>query len=180
MATQVMLQACNKRKGAFELLAKQLTMKKALSTLGLKSAWFELVKRLGGGFAVVCLGVSISGCASVPRGGLTKDSPPEVKRAVVTERINARWDALIKGDVDEAYAYLSAASKEAYPLNVYKGKVHPGMWRSVKIDSLDCEAEICNAGMTLTYDHSRMKGVQTPFGEQWIIEKGSAWFIYQP
>jgi len=25
-----------------------------------------------------------------------------------------------------------------------------------------------------------MKGVQTPLGESWIIEKGTAWYIYQP
>ena len=131
------------------------------------------------GCAVVALGGLVA-CASVPGGGITKDSPIEAKRAVVTERINARWDALIKGDLDGAYTYLSPASKAAYPLEVYKGKVHPGMWRSVRIDSLDCEGEICSAKMTLTYDHPNMKGVQTPFSEQWIIEKGNAWFIYQP
>jgi hypothetical protein len=131
-----------------------------------------------GGAAVLVIG--LAACASVPGGGITKDSPIEAKRAVLTERINARWEALIKGDLDQAYAYLSAASKEAYPLNVYKGGTRPGMWKAVKINSIDCEGEICLAGMTLTYDHRMMKGVQTPFAEQWIIEKGTAWYIYQP
>jgi len=118
----------------------------------------------------------VAACASMP-GALSKDSTAEVKQAAVSERINARWQALIKGDLDTAYTYMSAASQEAMPLKVYKLKHKPGMWRSVKIESLQCEAEICTAKMILTYDHERMKGIQTPFEESWIIEKGTAWYV---
>jgi len=118
---------------------------------------------------------SLAGCASMSRGGA--DLALEAKQALVTERINARWEALIKGDLDTAYTYMSAASKETIPLTAYKAKIKPGMWRSVKINAIVCEAEICTASMTLTYDHRLMKGVQTPFQESWIIEKGTAWFV---
>ena len=123
------------------------------------------------------LAIGLAGCAST--GGLSRDSVPEAKQAVVTERIYARWQALIKGDLDTAYTYMSAASQEAMPLKLYKVKVKPGMWRSVKIDSLQCEGEVCKAKMTLTYDHARMKGIQTPFEEDWIIDKGTAWYVYR-
>ncbi len=33
--------------------------------------------------------------------------------------------------------------------------------------------------MILTYDHEMMKGIQTPFEESWIIEKGTAWYVYR-
>ena len=131
----------------------------------------------------ICVVMGLVGCASTgglnrdSMGGLNSDSPAEAKQAVVTERIHARWQALIKGDLDTAYTYMSAASQETTPLNVYKLKHKPGMWRSVKIDSLQCEAEICKAKMTLTYDHARMKGIQTPFEESWIIDKGTAWYV---
>jgi hypothetical protein len=128
-----------------------------------------------GYWSVALLAVAVTGCASM--GGLTKDSSAEAKQALVSERINARWQALIKGDVDTAYTYMSAASQEAMPLKVYKVKHKPGMWRSVRIESLQCEAEICKAKMILTYDHERMKGIQTPFEESWIIEKGTAWYV---
>jgi len=111
--------------------------------------------------------------------GLSKDSPPEAKVAVVNERAMARWDALIKGDLDLAYTYMSEASRQAYSLKAYKERVKPGMWRAVKINSVACDAEICTASMMLTYDHRMMKGVQTPFAERWIIEKGTAWFVYE-
>jgi predicted small secreted protein len=125
----------------------------------------------------VLLAGSVAGCASMSGGG--KDLAPEAKRTLVTERINARWEALIKGDLDQAYTFMSAGSREAMPLELYKVKVKPGSWRAVQVDSMQCEAEICQAKMTLTYDHRMMKGIQTPFEETWILEKGNAWYVYR-
>jgi predicted small secreted protein len=125
----------------------------------------------------VLLAASVAGCASMSGGG--KDLAPEAKRALVAERINARWNALIKGDLDQAYTFMSAGSQEAMPLTLYKEKIKPGTWRAVKIDGMQCEAEICQARMTLTYDHRMMKGIQTPFEETWILEKGNAWYVYR-
>ena len=129
------------------------------------------------GVLAVLLAASVAGCASMSGGG--KDLAPEAKRALVTERINARWNALIKGDLDQAYTFMSAGSRDAVPLELYKDKIKPGTWRAVKIDSMQCEAEICQAKMTLTYDHRMMKGIQTPFEETWILEKGNAWYVYR-
>jgi hypothetical protein len=136
--------------------------------------------RAAAGLSAVLLSVALAGCASMSGGGkdLTQLTP-EAKQAMVSERINARWALLIKGDLDGAYQFLSAGSQEAMPLKVYKARTKPGMWRAVKIDSMDCETEICQAKMTLTYDHPRMKGIQTPFQETWILEKGNAWYVYR-
>lgn len=174
-----MLQQRNSDERVIKLPVNRLTLQGRLSNLESTKAGFWLLW-LRRWLSAVLVGAA-AGCATLPgTGTLTKDSPPEVKSAVLTERINARWGALIKGDLDQAYAFMSQASKEAYPLNVYKAKVKPGMWRSVKIDSIDCDGTVCWAKMVLTYDHPKMKGVQTPFTESWIIEKGNAWFIYQP
>ncbi len=189
MATPIMLQQRNSEKRVTKLQENALTLQGGLTSLESTRAGFRLlgsrldVGRLRRGIASCLLAastiVAATGCATMG-GSLSKDSPIEAKREVLTQRINARWDALIKGDLDTAYTYLSAASKEAYPLKVYKSKVKPGGWRSVKIDEIGCDAEICWAKMVLTYDHRVMKGVQTPFTENWIIEKGNAWFVYQP
>jgi hypothetical protein len=127
--------------------------------------------------AAILVAVALTGCASMS--GSMKDLTPDAKKALVTERVNARWDLLIKGDLDGAYKFFSAGSQEAVPLKVYKAKVKAGMWRSVRIDGMDCDAEICEVRMTLTYDHRLMKGVQTPFRETWILEKGNAWYVYR-
>jgi len=120
------------------------------------------------------LGLGLAGCA-----GIRVDSSADAKQRFVAERAQARWQVLMKGDVEGAYQFLSAGSKAATPLEVYKAKMRPGMWRAAKVDKIDCEAEICKVMMTITYDTRPMKGIQTPVPETWIIENGSAWYIYR-
>jgi hypothetical protein len=122
----------------------------------------------------LALGSGLAGCA-----GIRVDSSAEAKQRFVAERAQARWQVLMKGDVEGAYQFLSAGSKAATPLEVYKAKIRPGMWRAAKVDKVDCEAEICKVMMTITYDTRPMRGIQTPFPETWIIENGSAWYIYR-
>jgi hypothetical protein len=194
MATQSMLQQRNSLSEVEKLAKNALTVLKALTSLKSTNKrirpWFVtwVAKgnlrgraRVTAGVLIVAVVGGLSGCASMPGSQtLTADSPIEVKRDVLTKRINARWDALIAGNLDAAYGYLSEASRTAYPLAVYKSKVKPGLWRAVKIESIDCDGGTCWAKMILTYDYRTMKGVQTPFSESWIIEKGDAWFVYQP
>ena len=133
---------------------------------------------------LVVMTVAVAACAGM--GGVSKDSPPEVKAAVVKERAQARWDALIKGDLDAAYAYLSPASKAATSIEAYKRQIRPGMWREVKIDGVQCETELCSVNLKLTYDVPRsatrpktVQGLEAPISERWVIENGSAWFVYR-
>ena len=123
---------------------------------------------------VLLLALGLAGCV-----GISVDSSPEAKQRLVTERAQARWQVLIKGDVEAAYQFLSTGSKAATSLEAYKSKIRPGMWREAKVEKVECEAEICKAKMILTYDHARMKGIQTPFEEDWIIDKGTAWYVYR-
>ena len=126
------------------------------------------------GLAAALAGLAVAACASI-----TVDSAPEVKQKVVAERAQARWQALMKGDVEAAYAFLSPASKKATPFPAYAKTIKPGMWRNVKVDKVDCEAEVCKAQLALTYDAKMMKGITTPIWETWVIEDGSAWYVYR-
>jgi hypothetical protein len=123
--------------------------------------------------------MALGGCAGIAGFGISKDSDPAAKQKVVAQRAEARWQSLIKGDLDAAYAYLSDGSKATTPLDVYKAKTRPGMWRQAKVEKVECEAEVCKVEMQITFDHKLMKGIQTPLNESWIIEKGSAWYVYR-
>jgi hypothetical protein len=120
------------------------------------------------------VGGGLAGCA-----GIGVDSSPEAKQKVVAERAQARWQLLIKGDLAGAYEFMSAGSKAAMPLDVYKAKMRPGYWRAANVEKVDCVAEVCSVVMELVYDRKQMKGIQTPSNETWIIEKGSAWYVYR-
>ena len=127
----------------------------------------------------VSVAVAAAGCASM--GGVTKDSPAAEKEAVVGERAKARWEALIRRDYREAYGYFSPPSKDQTTLSAFEAKVAPIEYRTVKIDKVQCAAEACTVRLTLTYDYpqARVKGVVTPLDENWIIDKGQAWFVYR-
>lgn len=128
---------------------------------------------------VVAVAAVVAGCATL--GGLSKDSPAAEKQSVVAERAKARWQALIKRDYQEAYGYFSPASKETTSLSAYQAKIAAINYRSVSVDKVECVAEVCTVKLTLTYDYppAKAKGVVTPLDENWIIDKGQAWFVYR-
>lgn len=126
------------------------------------------------GIAAAMVGL-LSGCAGI--GGLTASTPADVKRDAVASRAKARWDALIKLDVERAYGFLSPASKATMPLDLYKARHKVGMYRAVKVDQVNCEAETCTVNLSVTYDYKQFKGVTTPMVENWIITQGQAWFV---
>ncbi len=118
--------------------------------------------------------VALAGCATI-----RPDSPPEAKREAVTERANARWAALIKGDTDTAYAFLSPASKELTPLTEYRTEARSKGFRSAKIENVDCEPESCRVTVTVVYDHPKMKGIPTLVQESWVLEDGKYWYVWR-
>jgi hypothetical protein len=125
--------------------------------------------------------VVLAGCAT-----LSKDSPPDVKAAAVKERSSARWAALIKGDKDAAYAYLSPGTREVMSLEAYKRRINTDGFRAVQIQGVDCEVETCKVKLMLTYDHAAPKGATravsatTYIEETWLLDKGQAWFVWHP
>jgi hypothetical protein len=131
------------------------------------------------GTVVMAIGL-LAGCADI--GGLSADAPTDVKRDAVAQRAKARWDHLIARDLAGAYEYMSPASRATMPLDVYKAKHKVGMYRSVEVDDVNCEADTCTAKLSVTYDHkvrgaSKPLNITTPLTEKWIISQGQAWFV---
>jgi hypothetical protein len=98
---------------------------------------------------------------------------------VVTERVNARWAALIKGDLDAVYAYMSPASREVVTLAMFKARTRSGSFRKAEIDSVECEPELCKVKLMVTFDHRLMQGIRTPLGETWVLDEGQIWYVWQ-
>ena len=112
--------------------------------------------------------------------GVTKESPVADKVTAVTERANARWQAMLKHDFDAAYTYLSPSSRAVTPLPGYKTRASRTAFRDAKIDGVSCESETCKVKLTVTYDHRIMKGIATPLEETWVIDQGQVWYVWQP
>jgi hypothetical protein len=125
---------------------------------------------------VVAMAV-LAGCASVPGGGLSSASPAEVKAAAVTERSNARWQAIVKGDYQTAYDMMSDASRKAVTLERFRGRSRSVAFRDAKVQKVSCEADSCKVDVFVTYDHPKIKGVGFPAIETWVIERGTFWYV---
>jgi hypothetical protein len=126
-------------------------------------------------FLIAIVSVIVLGaCATATRDTATANSVEDQ----VKQRAAKRWEALIGGDLDAAYGFFSKATKNTYPLELYRVKMRPGIWREARVDTVKCSDEICDVTVILTIDHARIKGVVTPVAERWIIQDGQAWYVY--
>jgi len=135
----------------------------------------EASKRWTRQAAMALLVTVAAGCASM--GSLTADSPAQVKQDAVKARVLARWDLMIKHDLNAAYEYLSPASRDTMSLQVWKSRIRPLGWRKVEVDSIACEGEVCEVALRLTYDTRQIRGIVTPVREKWVIQDGQAWYV---
>lgn len=161
----------------------QLTMHIPLDSLQIETRADARQKWRNSALVAVVFAAMLSGCASTGAPGgsqqvQTEAAKVEARQKLVATRSEARWQALIKGDLDTAYTYLSTGSKAATSLEVYKRKTGGLAWRLAEVEKVECEGEICKVTVQLTYDMPKMKGIKTPISESWIIENGSAGFIY--
>lgn len=129
---------------------------------------------------VIVAAVVAAGCATTS-GELAPNAPAALKEKVVAERANARWQALIERDYAKAYTFFSPASRETTPLARYREQIQAIEYRAVKIDKVECVEAVCKVKLTLTYDFppAKARGVVTPLDEDWIIDKGQAWFVFR-
>jgi hypothetical protein len=121
--------------------------------------------------ATVCL-IGLAACATTP-------ATPEAKQAAVATRAQAKWDAVIKDNMETAYGFMSPASRQVVTLDRFKANIRRGSFREAKVDRVTCEGDACQVRMLVTYDHQQMRGITTPLTESWIFDGGEAWFVYR-
>ncbi len=95
----------------------------------------------------------------------------------MAQRAKARWDAMVRNDLDAAYGYFSPGSKELISLEKFKANTRRGVFRESKIESVACADAACQVKVMVTYDHPKMKGITTPILESWIVDGGQAWLV---
>ena len=129
-------------------------------------------------FAILAILLLPLGCAA-PGDKASREMSPEARRVMVTDRANARWAALIKGDLDAAYKFLSPASREIVSPAEFRARTRSSGFREVKVDGVECEPDVCKVRLRLTYDHRLMSGITTPLSESWVIDQGQVWYVWQ-
>lgn len=129
--------------------------------------------------------IALAGCASTPQAPSAGASTPAAvapttaaaRQELVEKRAKARWDAIVRDDLDIAYGYFSPGTKQLISLDKFKSSTRRGAFREAKVESVVCEDEACQAKILVTYDHPKMKGITTPVIESWIVDGTQAWLV---
>lgn len=133
-----------------------------VSNDAVKTALRQVIAR---GFAGLVM-VITAACAMV-----TAQAP----EAVVKERAQTRWNALVQGDVKTAYDLFSPGTRATLSLADFASGIKIGFWKAVTVDKVECKApDRCEVFTTIEYDHGGMR-IKTPNRETWIRE-GSSWW----
>jgi hypothetical protein len=123
----------------------------------------------------------ITGCVTAT------ETPQASAEAIVSQRAEARWAALIEGRLETAYTYLSPASKQTTPYVNYQQKIKGvGIWKQAKLHTIECEGARCQVVMNVVTS-IRMRGMNKPLEtaafvkETWIHDAPSdQWYYVQP
>ena len=123
---------------------------------------------------VVAGALALAGCAALQ---------PKTPEEIVTQRVEARWDALIKGDFPAAWAYTQPAYRAIVKQADYaKTFGAGGQWRGVQVHQVSCEAERCPVRIRLTTRVTlppfRGQELTGALDETWVREDGN-WWYYQ-
>ncbi len=99
---------------------------------------------------------------------------------LVLERAAARWDALLAGDLEQAYGYTSPSFRSAVSIQTYRARFGGSVrWLSSRPQSVTCGEERCDVVMLVTYRVPRL-GVESEraIKETWLRADGD-WWIHQ-
>lgn len=125
--------------------------------------------------ALSLCGFSLVGCASLGDAGKTPEQ-------IVSERVEARWAALLAGDFEKAYSFTAPSYREAISYERYRAQAGSAVNRQgAELVKVVCEAERCEATVRINYTLvlRQRDGMQhTHVTERWVSEKGG-WWLYQ-
>jgi hypothetical protein len=110
---------------------------------------------------------------------------PESKKDVIVERAEARWVAMLSGDLQTAYSYLSPGyrSKVPYEDYVMAMRLRRVVWTSADYLDHSCDGDICTVRFKTGFKVNRpVPGLDVYNGtqeveEQWLKIDGQWWHL---
>jgi hypothetical protein len=142
--------------------------------LGIRSSCLALAKNL---VLLTCVAALVA-CAG---------TSAERRDEVIPERAQARWDALLDGEYEKAYAYASPGYRSTASANDFEisFRARRFQYTSAEYMSHSCEEALCLVKMNVGYRVVRpAPGLPEWNGssvveERWILTDGRWWFLPQ-
>lgn len=93
------------------------------------------------------------------------------------ERAQARWNALVAGEIKTAYEYFSPGSRSLMTAQQYEGTLRKGFWKTAKVEKVECATQdSCFVHVSIEYEFQGRR-TKTPLGETWIREGSNWWYV---
>lgn len=125
--------------------------------------------------------VLVSSCANAPLSSsghtemMAKGSGIE---KFVMSRAQQRWDALMQGELNQAYALISPSGRAKLQAQDYRARVNTGHFRKAVVQEAVCQADSCEVKVLLDYVVGNLPLNQI-LSEIWILDEGKWWFVYR-
>jgi len=124
---------------------------------------------IGKQVAAVLMTAMLAACAA--------STPPRAPEAIVKDRAQTRWNALVQGDTKTAYEFFSPGSRATMSLADFAGGIRSGFWKLVTVDSVTCaDADRCEVTTTIEYEF-RGSRIKTPNRETWVRDGADWWYL---
>jgi hypothetical protein len=138
---------------------------------------FRIFKGMFCGLVVALL----AGCAGV--GSPTDASSGQASKLSSAEKLvmlraQQRWDELMAGELNKAYAFISPAGRAKLQAQDYRTRVNTGHFRKAVVQEASCQIDSCEVKVSLDYVVGGMALKQT-LSEIWILDEGNWWFVYR-
>ena len=120
----------------------------------------------------------LAGCA----GSAGVREAQESDAGTVTERAQARWDALKARNFDAAYELVSPASRQVLTKEAFRRKSGLVMWDAATIKGVSCQTEdVCTVEVEGQYVYRARNGATmrnySTLKENWSRISGRWWYI---
>ena len=130
--------------------------------------------------ATLLASIAVNGCAITPAPTVEKPTSFDPQKRAI-ERSVDRWKALTDKRFDEAFIFLSDASKLGTNAGEYGAAMQRMGYTSAIVESAMCDDGVCTVTSKITLPIS-VRGVgarlQTlPVEERWIVNNGELWLI---
>lgn len=127
----------------------------------------------------------VAGCASI--GPADTEGWRSSQRPVIKQRAEARWDALIKGNYETAYGFLTSAQRSVVSLQQYKGSIGGAvLWQVARVDDIRYDSPtVAAVSVAVTYRFmppgSGGKEIESvrQMQEKWLYKDGGWWYTAQ-
>ncbi len=112
------------------------------------------------------------------------DPDPRPPEEIVAERAQARWDALVESEFDEAWTYMTPGFREHTDSRDYYVEMSSRsvQWTSAEVVSTECEQARCEVTVSVGYripsGPAQLSGMESErrIKETWIGIDGKWWY----